>query len=278
MERWNYSSLNTASIPLLERKKVKPGQFINRATFTLMRKNDLIKLRICSNSQIHIWWEQEEIQNRTSNTALKRKISQNGENQQELDKEMTWSKYTRPFKRARRSVKLPKNGQQLSFDTIEELENSNPFLMRAMSEPIKPVWSSSLEKQELESPDLQQECIRSSTPLVPTTSQEESGGMGMNSKDWSSWMTFMDGSSMTKCSRSVTDTHTECQLKVDSGSSQVSASSSQAIQSQTNGTNLMPTMEEQPCSEESTSTLLHWREEQYLTGQRYGCYNVSDSN
>ena len=125
MERWNYSSLNMPNTALLTKKKERKGHYIYMATFNLIRDCDLIKLVICSASPIHIWRKQESMPNKTLSTAAKRKISMNGDNQQEQEKDQTWNRYPRLFKKTKKSVKLLRNFQQPSSSSTEESENLN---------------------------------------------------------------------------------------------------------------------------------------------------------
>ena len=72
-----------------------------------------------------LWRKQESMPNKTLSTAAKRKISMNGDNQQEQEKDQTWNRYPRLFKKAKRSVKLLSNFQQPSSSSTEESENLN---------------------------------------------------------------------------------------------------------------------------------------------------------
>ena len=145
-------------------------------------------------------------------------------------------------------------------------------------ETKKPAWSFSQEKLDVVSLDLQTELVRSSTPTLPITNLEESGGMAMNNTSWSSWTISTDGLNMMNCSKSATDIPIESLSKEDLDSSMQSVSSLPATVSQKVGTSLTTIMEAVPSSEESTSHILDWREEEYLQSQRMGWYNISGAS
>ena len=101
---------------------------------------------------------------------------------------------------------------QRSF--IKAIKSTSQSSQKTTRETKRQALSSFMEKLDVEYQDLLPELAKSSTPIQHTTNQEVNGGMYMSRTNWSSWMTYTDGSNMMSSSKLQINTPTEYQSRL----------------------------------------------------------------